>query len=250
MSTPRQYGKALHGEGKLPEEIADSANFVIELVHGEMASVMEKLQFRCFESRPPQLPHDYDRIDLSSIPGVTGGLFVPLVYARPLLKPRVALEGATALTQPSSVRFSNQLSFSWFRTHEDFEIDAVLISSSSLIGSHFQLRHDPWQTVLYSPKHNQIPGFDGYRAGYNVWVAIQPPLAMEFDQLQPRGYCVAENMRPLRFWLRRDVVDEIRHWPGSWKAALWRADDWNRQTKDVWAMDTLEIEHDSWLDLC
>ncbi|KAK3367220.1 hypothetical protein B0T24DRAFT_709914 [Lasiosphaeria ovina] len=404
-------------------EITDSANFVIELVQGEMASVMEKLQFRCFESRPPQFPHDYDRIDLSSIPDVTGGLFVPLVYARPLLKPRVALEGATALTRPSSVRFSNQLSFSWFRTHEDFKIDSVLLSSSSLVGSHFQLRHEPWQTVLYSSKQNQLPGFDDYRAGYNVWVAIEPPLAMAFDQLQPRaelekwvlsfflklclpvrrasnlpaplnltafprllarihgaGYpahwlsdiladlvivttarpptntftgtnelrrgtmaknmCVApfvaelttllsiwRPLLPFNFATRTpgavppltgisqcrldfpedcfsassfeqhdlvlvffntaraslpggyngelrervllesigdDTGDDARDREATalretwvhvisafcWKAALWRADDWNRQTEGVWAMDTLEIEHNSWLDLC
>ncbi|KAM7222932.1 hypothetical protein V8F06_001488 [Rhypophila decipiens] len=156
-------------------ELVESASLVIEVICGEVAEVMERLQYDCYEGRavgtasatagsdnkpqiqgpdPSKFPKTFDRIHLSNIPDYVGGPLNPFLFARPLLKPLPDV----------SVWFNNLLNCTSFADMDQFNAEYTLLPNESLISKQFQLKRQP------SP-----PGVQSFvQEDYMKWDMVHP----------------------------------------------------------------------------
>ncbi|KAM7183786.1 hypothetical protein V8F33_013365 [Rhypophila sp. PSN 637] len=148
-------------------ELVGSAPMVIEVICGEVAEVMERLQYDCYEGRavgpdPSKFPKTFDRIHLSNIPDNVGGPLNPFLFARPLLKPLPDV----------SVWYNNLLNCSSFTDMDQFHAEYTLLPSESLISKQFQLKRQS--------SHLDVQNF--LQVGYMYWDLVHPtgsPLPFE-----------------------------------------------------------------------
>jgi hypothetical protein len=107
----------------------------LEIVHGEMTDVMERIRHGALEHRlqgpAKKFPNRYDRIHMNNIPDYAGGLMAVCLYARPLLRE----------DWPSSVHF--KVGSLAFANHAQYQADCLLMPDPDRIADHFRLRRQP-----------------------------------------------------------------------------------------------------------
>lgn len=185
---------------KIAEDIQvliDASDLTIEVICEEVAAVMEKLQYDCYDYRlrkppadnsdtpapkctpdPTKFPKQFDRIHMSNIPDYTGGLLNPALFARPCLKP----------TPSSEFRFTNLVNRASFTSHDQINAEYTLLPSEPSIKDHFQL--------VRRPSHATITVFRD--ENYMVWAPWLP------------------NAHPLPFQNLPMTRPQLEHWLHAW----------------------------------
>lgn len=136
-------------------------HFTVELLSGDIASVMDAIGQDLLEYRDPAAPKLFDCIHLSNVPDYIGGSFVNHVYGAKLLKDSSA----------TNIRSNCMRNTSVWKSMDQFNHEYMLVHEPKLL----------WQLTQMKQLPNPRAQPDGYPCGdYMIWERMsRSPLSHE-----------------------------------------------------------------------
>lgn len=165
----------------------------IEVIAGEMADVLERMQHGLLEHRsykpqdpkevdPTLFPKRYDRIHMSNIPDYIGGPLTAHMCGGPLLR---------SDRSTSNLRFNNLLNPPNFKNHDQFLAEYMLMHKPQQIADHFGLvREKPAplsRDEQEKTKFFEMMGFGGLlQEDYFIWERAGTPERIPAKRMMKR----------------------------------------------------------------